>query len=58
MSKFVGFLPMSAEHVHRVDISNTIGPFFGGIWTGLSARSPLRIFELADFTPQTAGSEK
>jgi hypothetical protein len=54
----VGFLPLSAEHVHRVDISNTIGPFFEGIWTGLLARSPLRIFELADFTPQTAGSEK
>jgi hypothetical protein len=49
---------MSAEHVHRLDISNPIGPFFEGIWTGLSARSPLWVFELADFTPQTAGSEK
>jgi hypothetical protein len=58
MSKFGGFLHISVEHVHRVDISNPIGPFFEGIWTGLLARSPLRDFELADFTPQTAGSEK
>ena len=34
-----GFLPMSIEHVHRVDISPAIGPFSGRIWTYLRARS-------------------
>ena len=58
VSKNGGFLPMSAEHVHRVDISPTIGPFFGRIWTDLPARSLLHNSESGDFTPQTAGNQR
>jgi hypothetical protein len=52
---------MSAEHVHRLDISNTIGPFFEGIWTGLptglcrKTRTLRRVFLFVDLdAPETA----
>ena len=41
---------MSAEHVHRVDISPTIGPFYARFWTYLPVWSSLRFSESADFT--------